>query len=67
MFYLSDVSGGLTAFPQLGLATKVTKGAAVFWFNLDQAGEWEQARIIKLSIRQSAFCSKSKFKGFLRV
>jgi len=38
MFYLSDVTGGSTAFPKLGLATKPRKGSAVFWYNLDHAG-----------------------------
>ena len=38
MYYLSDVTGGSTAFPQLGLATRATRGAAVFWFNLKHDG-----------------------------
>ena len=38
MFYLSHVLGGSTAFPQLGLATRATRGSAVFWFNLDHDG-----------------------------
>ena len=38
MYYLSDVVGGSTAFPRLGEATRATRGAAVFWFNLADDG-----------------------------
>jgi len=38
MFYMSDVIGGKTAFPKLGLATSPKKGTAVFWYNLQTDG-----------------------------
>ena len=38
MFYISDVTGGNTAFPKLGVATRPSAGSAVFWYNLDHAG-----------------------------
>merc|ERR1711892_828592 len=39
MFYISDVTGGSTAFPKIGLATRPRKGSAVFWYNLDDSGK----------------------------
>ena len=39
MFYISDVTGGSTAFPKIGLATRPKKGSAVFWYNLDDSGQ----------------------------
>ena len=38
MFYLSDLVGGATAFPKLGVAATPSKGAAVFWYNLGRDG-----------------------------
>jgi len=38
MFYLSDLVGGLTAFPNLGVAVTPRKGSAVFWYNMDRFG-----------------------------
>ena len=34
MFYLSNLVGGSTAFPKLGIASSTSKGSAVFWNNL---------------------------------
>ena len=34
MFYLSDVEGGRTAFPKVGIAATPKAGSAVFWYNL---------------------------------
>ena len=41
MFYLSDVVGGATAFPSLGVAARPRAGSMVFWHNLKQSGERE--------------------------
>jgi len=38
MFYLSDLVGGLTAFPNMGVAVTPRKGSAVFWYNMDRYG-----------------------------
>ena len=38
MFYLSDLAGGATAFPKIGVAARPRKGTAVFWYNLDTDG-----------------------------
>ena len=38
MFYLSDLVGGRTAFPKMGLAATPRKGTAVFWYNLHKNG-----------------------------
>ena len=38
MFYLSDLVGGSTAFPKMGVAATPRKGSAVFWYNLDKDG-----------------------------
>ena len=38
MFYLSDLIGGSTAFPNMGVAATPRKGTAVFWYNLDKDG-----------------------------
>lgn len=38
MFYLSDLVGGSTAFPNMGVAATPRKGSAVFWYNLDRFG-----------------------------
>jgi len=38
MFYLSDLVGGSTAFPKLGIAATPSKGSAVFWYNLHKDG-----------------------------
>ena len=35
MFYLSDLVGGFTAFPAMGVALKPSEGSAVLWFNTD--------------------------------
>ena len=35
MFYLSDLVGGFTAFPAMGVAARPSEGSAVFWFNTD--------------------------------
>lgn len=34
----SDLIGGGTAFPKLGVAATPTKGAVVFWYNLTPEG-----------------------------
>ena len=31
MFYLSDLVGGNTAFPNIGVAARPSRGSAVFW------------------------------------
>ena len=36
MFYLSDLVGGYTAFPNMGVAVPPRAGSAVFWYNLDR-------------------------------
>ena len=36
MFYLSDLVGGFTAFPNMGVAARPSAGSAVFWYNLDR-------------------------------
>lgn len=36
MFYLSDLVGGFTAFPVMGVAARPRAGSAVFWYNLDR-------------------------------
>jgi len=38
MFYLSDLVGGSTAFPNMGVAATPRKGSAVFWYNMDRFG-----------------------------
>ena len=38
MFYLSNLVGGFTAFPNLGVAARPREGTAVFWYNLDEEG-----------------------------
>jgi len=38
MFYLSDLVGGSTAFPNMGVAATPRKGSAVFWYNMDRLG-----------------------------
>ena len=32
------MTGGLTAFPNLGIAARPQKGSLVFWFSLDSEG-----------------------------
>ena len=39
LFYLSNVLGGFTAFPDMGVAVKPSAGSAVFWYNLDRQRE----------------------------
>ena len=39
LFYLSNVLGGFTAFPDMGVAVKPRAGSAVFWYNLDRQTE----------------------------
>ena len=41
MFYLSNVVGGATAFPKLGVAARPRAGSMVYWHNLRQSGERE--------------------------
>ena len=42
MIYLSNVeSGGHTVFCSLGLNVKPKAGDALFWFNLDSAGDYD--------------------------
>ena len=38
MFYLSNVDGGRTAFPKVGIAATPSSGSAVFWYNLNRDG-----------------------------
>ena len=38
MFYLSDVVGGATAFPYLGVAARPKAGSVVYWNNLNPDG-----------------------------
>ncbi|XP_061176200.1 prolyl 4-hydroxylase subunit alpha-1-like [Saccostrea echinata] len=43
MFYLSDVeSGGATVFPEIKVRVPVTKGAALFWYNIKRNSEKDQ-------------------------
>ena len=39
MFYLSNLVGGFTAFPNVGVAAQPREGTAVFWYNLEENGE----------------------------
>jgi len=39
MFYLSELSGGGTAFPKIGVAAKPRAGSLVLWYNLNHKGE----------------------------
>ena len=39
MFYLSDVVGGATAFPKLGIAARPRAGSLVYWHNMESSGE----------------------------
>ena len=36
MFYLSDLVGGNTAFPNIGVAATPSRGSAVFWSVIDR-------------------------------
>ena len=36
MFYLTDLQGGRTAFPSLGVSVQPRAGSAVFWYNLQR-------------------------------
>ena len=38
MAYLSDVEGGFTAFPNIGIAAQPQKGSVVFWYSLYPEG-----------------------------
>ena len=38
MYYLSDLVGGYTAFPEMGVAAVPRKGSAVFWYNIEHDG-----------------------------
>lgn len=38
MYYLSDLVGGATAFPNLGVAATPRRGTAVFWYNMEEDG-----------------------------
>lgn len=38
MFYLSDLLGGTTAFPKIGVAARPSRGSALFWYNLNSDG-----------------------------
>ena len=38
MFYLSDVVGGATAFPKLGVAARPRAGSMVYWNNMESSG-----------------------------
>ena len=38
-FQLSDVEGGFTAFPNMGVATRPVKGSFAYWYNLRENGE----------------------------
>ena len=44
MFYLSDLKGGFTAFPKMGVAARPRAGSAVFWYNLDRRQQERDAR-----------------------
>ena len=44
MFYLSDLKGGFTAFPEMGVAARPRAGSAVFWYNLDHRQQERDAR-----------------------
>ena len=37
-----DIAGGGTAFPKLGVASRPTKGSAVFWYNLKNDGSRDE-------------------------
>jgi len=39
MYYLSELVGGATAFPLLGIAATPQPGTAVFWYNMEADGE----------------------------
>merc|ERR1712107_249753 len=39
MFYLSDVVGGATAFPKIGVAARPRAGSMVYWHNLESDGK----------------------------
>ena len=39
MYYLSDLVGGATAFPTLGVAARPRRGTAVFWYNMREDGQ----------------------------
>ena len=38
LVYLSDVQGGFTAFPSIGVAAQPQRGSVVFWYNLYHDG-----------------------------
>jgi len=38
MLYLSNLVGGFTAFPEMGVAARPSEGSAVFWYNMDKFG-----------------------------
>jgi len=38
MFYLTDLVGGATAFPNLGVAARPRRGSGVFWYNMWEDG-----------------------------
>ena len=42
MFYLSDLLGGRTAFPKLGVAAAPRARTAVFWSTLHRSGERDE-------------------------
>ena len=42
MFYLTDLQGGRTAFPRLGVAATPRAGTAVFWYNLQEDGRRDE-------------------------
>ena len=45
MIYLSDVIGGHTVFGTLGIYNPPRMGDALFWFNLDSAGDYDTRNI----------------------